>query len=902
MSACDSGDNNSKPPKPNDTHDQKDPHITKDNPELKDDPKTLSPPILVEPLYACAGSVVVKGFIPGAKMEIFADGNPIGGGESDMPTGQTFKVSPELQDGQIITATQTFGGFTSNKSEPITVRSHTLDYPNGVPAPSIDPPPLYNCGKQTAVRGVVPGSELFVYSETPQGGGFGPPQTKGHNSSSGANQAVGINPAFVTGDRITSDYRICAEKSPVSAPLIVENEPAAINAPTLGTVYEGGKSIVVHNTLHGAVIEVTDNGVKIGEGAACCDSATLRLDPPAVANHVLKTKQTLCQSSPESPGVVVRPCSDLPPAKIKPPQAGDDRIVVTDYVPGSRILIFAGMQEVGDGGGDEIQLVRPLKVGEIITVVQILGECRSQWVYQITVECKIQDAISNPSGSGNYAVGKADYSLPAVNIGGVNVRLWATVRYPSDKGSNNKDAPLAKSPNKFPLVLFLHGNHGVSRIAQGDVCPFDGHNPEVQNHAGYNYILESLAKGGFIAVSINANDLNCLNDMIPERGVLILRHLGLWKTLNDPGQVDPVFNGKFNNRVDLARVGLAGHSRGGEAVVNAALQSNDPDIKIKSVLSIAPVDAHSYTLLDIPLLMLLPAADGDVWDNRGARIYDRAKKIAGNGWFKSQMYIYGTCHNFFNTEWLVDEGQGPDRLTRADQEAMLKGWSRAFFELTLMDKKNYLPAFTGDGYLTGLKNDVIYPSYQSANARVIDDYQQSPSDKAKNSLGGTVADINFQVFNEFEFSQNSGANIYNDSFYHDTSGLVAVWGDNASKFTTEIPAASENNAAYPFLSFRVAQVNDAKNSQGVNMNIVVGMQDSNGHMGAIESNAIGAIPYPYQHNFGAKTMMRTLRIPTACLADQGEKPVSTEHLRSLLFDFKPMVKGAVAMDQIEFSE
>ena len=92
---------------------EKDPHVIQDGSDFPEDRNSLSPPIVNEPLYACATSVSVRGFIPDAKIEILADGTAIGGGVSDSPDGQRFSVSPALVEGQTVTATQTFDGVTS---------------------------------------------------------------------------------------------------------------------------------------------------------------------------------------------------------------------------------------------------------------------------------------------------------------------------------------------------------------------------------------------------------------------------------------------------------------------------------------------------------------------------------------------------------------------------------------------------------------------------------------------------------------------------------------------------------------------------------------------------------------------------------------------------------------------
>src|SRR5262249_17539163 len=89
---------------------QDDGMVVKDGRDLKDDPKVISPPILGKPIYECTSVVFVSGFIPNAEITVFADGMPVGTGQSYFTSNQPFTVSITFTKGQVITATQKFGG------------------------------------------------------------------------------------------------------------------------------------------------------------------------------------------------------------------------------------------------------------------------------------------------------------------------------------------------------------------------------------------------------------------------------------------------------------------------------------------------------------------------------------------------------------------------------------------------------------------------------------------------------------------------------------------------------------------------------------------------------------------------------------------------------------------------
>ncbi len=394
---------------------------------------------------------------------------PVAGGVSDANWGQSFGV-PALVQGQVITARQTLGATTSGRSDPVTVRSHTVDYPTGIPRPRIDPTPLYACGRATGVRDVVPGSRLTVQSEKAVGGGFDPPVKVGEVNGSGAAQAVGINPPFEERARITAQYAICSDRSQPSAPQIAQRELSPLPQPTLDPVYENATTVVVRAVTNGAVVDVFSDGVRVGGQASSGGAQAVGINPPAAAGKTITASQKLCGPGTGDPGTVVQPCSALPPAKIRTPMVGDTRVEVTEFVQGSRIVIRVNNQEIGDGGGPVVQLTRPLLLGEQVVVVQWLGHCQSQWIYVVEVACVSPRSVADPSAAAatDFQVGSDDYSLPAIPIGADSVRLFATVRYPAD--APGARVALAKGGRPFPLVVFLHGNHGIVRVGSDDFC------------------------------------------------------------------------------------------------------------------------------------------------------------------------------------------------------------------------------------------------------------------------------------------------------------------------------------------------------------------------------------------------------------------------------------------------
>jgi dienelactone hydrolase len=262
----------------------------------------------------------------------------------------------------------------------------------------------------------------------------------------------------------------------------------------------------------------------------------------------------------------------------------------------------------------------------------------------------------------------------------INGRVW----YPEGNGP-------------FPLVLVVHGNH----------------NPQEYSDPGYDYLGELMASRGFILASVDENFINGLGGENDGRAWLMLKHVEQWKKFNDSTA------GPMSKKVDLSRIALIGHSRGGEAVAHAAtfnrLKYFPDDFKqrfnfnfdIKGIIAIAPVDGQyqpSSTLMpveNVDYLLLHGSHDGDVSTAVGLRTYDRVKFTDGKPHFKSTFYMYRANHGQWNTVW-NNKDTGPrsgrtlDLRTLVpveDQRQMGRVVMSAFLEAVLNGKKEYLPFF-----------------------------------------------------------------------------------------------------------------------------------------------------------------------------------------------------------------
>ena len=279
--------------------------------------------------------------------------------------------------------------------------------------------------------------------------------------------------------------------------------------------------------------------------------------------------------------------------------------------------------------------------------------------------------------------------------------------------AGDADAPM-------PVVLIVHGNHTAG----------DASDP------GYAYLAAHLASRGLFAVSVDENFLN--GDAFfdyggTEMGVrawLLLAHLDTLRAWNaDPSH-------PLHGRLDLDRVALVGHSRGGEAVALApSLEAGDRQVAgmppapdgfgIRAVVGIAPSDGMyrglPVALEGVDYLVLQGAHDGDLPGFSGLRTYHRAA-LADAGALKVALYAGRANHGRFNSiwndadagpvhSWLLDRGS---LLTPAEQERLAKGVIAAFLARSLQDDASY-DAFFRDPRVgrAWLPDDVVETHWES---------------------------------------------------------------------------------------------------------------------------------------------------------------------------------------------
>lgn len=842
--------------------------VPRDHLDLRENPELLSPPYLAQP-YQCATSVTVYGFVPHATVEIEVAGVVVVSQQVGFPepVGATLALATALTAGQDIRARQKFGSGQSDFSLPVKVLDHTKEFPAGPPRPEISPAPLYGCGVRTGVRNLLAGGTVWLTADGTE---------VGKVTGCAPHQGINVTPAYSPTQHVRAWFEICKDPSAPSQEEITQNPPAPLPAPGFAPIHEGGEQLIVNNVVNGAKVTLLRNGVNQGTWACWGGQLMAALSSPFSSVDFFSATQEMCPGQPASPAgtATVIPCSGLPAPHIGPVQGGDTQIVITSSEPGATIKIWVNGDHAGTGSAPVVPLNTTLKFGDTIVVVQDLPKCKGQTALQVSVACVDPPVGVNPAALNLFPVGNMSY--------GDGADVKGSVYYPAE--DDGIDKPFNKRVSKLgpiPLVVMAHGNH-----SQSD-----------PSYLGYDYFQTALARMGVIAVSVDCNALNGNTggvQNIEARADLIIDSIKHFKALNANG------SSIFFERIDLQRVGLMGHSRGGDAVVTVPTVINVPGVKIQGVFALAPTNFRFWSSMstirpkDQAFMTLLPAGDGDVKQNQGAQFYDQALPNP----FKSQLYVHYTCHNLFNRKWLLDDGVGPPRVSRTEHERVLTAYGCAFFRSVLFGHATdrFLSGYVKPG---GIQSQNVYLSFEKQGPATVDNHEDR-NGIGKNSLslptsagGGLSAD-------EFPFAQSPSGGpapgAFNDTFFGLTTGMVARPGGIGRVFRSEL---GDMDLTKTEIWIRAAEVAER---QGVIPNgasgFQLGLEDANGLTVFVDIDAVGGLPRPYPRPSFTKSMLNTIRFKADCFKI-GNRRLALTKVRAIIIACNRRDERALAFDDLQ---
>lgn len=211
------------------------------------------------------------------------------------------------------------------------------------------------------------------------------------------------------------------------------------------------------------------------------------------------------------------------------------------------------------------------------------------------------------------------------------IRLWGTIAAPD-------------APGPHPVILVAHGAHGDN--CPGEFGEWPCFKQEQRNDLGFRYLVKALARKGFVAF---APDLNAA-------------HTGGWgegtsgenarfaqvvdATLAELAKaakgVTTRFGLPLRGKVDMGKLGVLGHSRGG---MNVLVWSKGKTA-VRSVYLLAPFHDPAARIGNVPATVSLGTCDGDT-GLTGAKYFTA---LRGDARAKPAylLTLVGANHNFYN--------------------------------------------------------------------------------------------------------------------------------------------------------------------------------------------------------------------------------------------------------------
>ena len=456
-------------------------------------------------------------------------------------------------------------------------------------------------------------------------------------------------------------------------------------------------------------------------------------------------------------------------------------------------------------------------------------------------------------------------------------KRWARTRYwgfDMDKLPLNARAWYPEGDGPFPLVLIVHGNHEMSDFSD----------------PGYAYLGELLASRGYILASVDENFLNSglLHDppkQEPVRGWMLLEHLKLWREWNGKA------GNPFQGRVDLSRIALMGHSRGGEAAATAAMFNRmkyfpeDANIRfdygfaIQAVVAIAPADGqykpagqHRW-IENVSYLTLQGAHDSDVSSFMGSRQWDHVRYTQPGPWFKAEIYAYRANHGQFNSVWGRADFSEPlswllnlkPLMTGEEQRRISKTYITAFLEATLGKHREYVPLFqdwrAGRDWLP----ETLYVNrYQDAAYVPLASFEEDPDLTTTTAAGGHIEGENLSIWKEGRVAWRQGDRGTNGVFlgwnrakgaavplYAITlpEGAAAKWGLGDSSTVELSVAAMDEDAQLPGKKKEDEKKDDAKKKERESPDFTIELVASDGAIATAPASRFVQIPPPFKETF-----------------------------------------------------
>jgi hypothetical protein len=462
--------------------------------------------------------------------------------------------------------------------------------------------------------------------------------------------------------------------------------------------------------------------------------------------------------------------------------------------------------------------------------------------------------------------------------------------------------PRGRGP--FPLALFAHGNHNQ----------FENSTP------GYLYLCELFASHGVIAATIDVNFLNGFNfGENGARAIVHLEHVKQFRTwTNSPHH-------PLQRKVDMKRILLIGHSRGGEGVGHASLfntlNSIQPDIfspvvpidgsaglgpyrfRLSGVAAIAPTDRQyepiaGPTAVPDRYYLIHGSRDADVFTFEGYNTYERAHPVdlanptVSDGKLKALLWVIAANHNQFNSVW-ASETAPAIAMPRPDQEQVAKVHLGALAQALLLRRRRYRDV---------LRDHSVADAWVPPGTDFVSQYQDPDrlffmhnqeglgAPQISAPVQGTATAVGVLVDRRL-------VDLVNSLAAPATITLRMEWNAAGARLTLDLNPATLPLNRYRTLALRVGQSTEMLNLAGQDQDLTLEIS-SGSRTAVVRMSSLHRLLFPDTLGGAGKTVMQSLRLPVKRLIRLGIQP---HDLRSIAFVLDRRATGVVYVGDVQLS-
>lgn len=664
------------------------------------------------------------------------------------------------------------------------------------------------------------------------------------------------------------------------------------------------RAVHVAGTIPEADVEVAVDGDRAGSATAPgAAGVTVEIDVAlAEGASVTATQAIDTQTSDPAEPVGVLAAPELRrPRVLGPVVYGVSELALSGVIPGSHVQVHSIDRVIGEAHAPE-PLVR-VPVRTIQAPVRVTAELCGQTVSSTTVE-----PLPNPGARAKFGVLEqpvdfgtfAPATLDDPGMPDLPPQDGADLTQTPLRGRLFRPLPRRRTDlppiEDRPLVVIAHGFHPEDWAWWED----EEIEPSLE---GFGWLGSHLASWGMFVCSI---DLAAVNSALRRvgsghyaalqrlRGEVILEMLDRLVDDLEPQGV-----------ISRNRIGLVGHSVGGEGVVIARALERERRIgrlvtpyDIRGVVAIAP-ESHSDHVPTHTAYLQVHSPDDWVMSRKAKSLYDPAWRP------RTHVWIDGAGHDEWNSVWRDHGVAPPGEIDPGQQEQIGRRLITAFFLDTLLDERAYRGLLTGQVPLPRHPEIPVRLQHESPSVVVVDDFgdgspqlgldPEDPGDASRNRLGG---EADATGFDHAELVDHADLP-FSD---HHTRSLDLAWSARGGRYETALGGLTVGLGAT--LSLRLAQHYDEVdgepdgtwNPRGAERDLLVELEDGS-TTATVRLGASESIEYPFEGSYSS-ALLRTVRLPLeAFLTVEPDLDLTRLERLRLRTDLSPT--GRVIVDDIE---